>query len=66
LGADRAQTNDSIADDEFRRYQVEFIYRFTPRLNIRVEFARSDQQGVESSEFDYVENQARLFLRTEF
>ena len=66
FGADYVERNDQIADDDISRLQVDYAYRFSLQTSIRLEVANSRQRGKDSSAFDYVENQARLFLRTEF
>ena len=66
VGADFARRNQSGFDDELRRAEINFNYQLTQKLGLRLEAARFDQKGKESSDLDYAENQYRLFLRTSF
>ena len=66
LGGDLSQRDDSIGDDDLRRYYADIAYRFSQRFSLRGEIIHSSQKGRESSQFDYDENQLRLMLRTEF
>ena len=65
LGADVSRRDDSMREDELRRFQLDLAYRFSQRLSLRAEIIHSSQVGTESDEFDYDENQYRLLLRTE-
>jgi hypothetical protein len=66
IGADFVERTDEIADDNITRVQLDYAYRISQRTSIRAELANSRQRGNDSSAFDFVENQARLFLRIKF
>lgn len=66
IGTDYARREDSNQNTDLTRFQVDAAYRFGPRLSVRAEVANSKQNGRENANFDYTENQYRLFLRTEF
>lgn len=65
LGADVSRRDDSVREDDLRRFQLDLAYRFSQRLSLRGEIIHSSQVGSESAEFDYDEIQYRLLLRTE-
>lgn len=66
IGGDLARREDELVDDDLRRYYVDLEYRFNQRFSVRSEVVHSSQEGEEVGEFDYTENQLRIFLRTEF
>lgn len=65
IGVDVSRRDDSVREDDLRRLQIDLTYRLSERLSLLGVIMRSSQEGRESSEFDYVENQFRLLLRTE-
>lgn len=65
LAADLAQRDDSVRDDDIRRYSIGFDYDLTGRTSLRLEGNRSVQESNVSSLFDYTENQGRLLIRVE-
>ena len=66
IGGDYTNRDATRSKDELRRLQLDFAYKMSQRLTIRAEFIRSMQEGKDDTSFDYVENQARLLLNTEF
>lgn len=65
IGADIARRDDGSRDDDLTRYTLGLDYNLTARTSVRIEGARAEQKGNNSSEFDYTENQARLLIRME-
>ena len=65
-GGDYTDRDTTGGSSELRRLKLDLVYKLSQRLNIRAEFVRSTQDGKDNATFDYVENQARLLLRTEF
>ena len=65
-GGDYTKRDTIRLTDELRRLKLDLVYNLTQRLNIRAEFLRSIQDGRDDTTFDYVENQVRLLLNTEF
>lgn len=66
LGTDISRRDQLGREDELLRAQIDFKYDFSERLSVRLEGIHSSQDGVESDDYDYDENQIRLMLRTEF
>lgn len=66
FGADISERDQGGRKDAIRRGQVDLAYNFGQRTSVRLEARHSIQEGKESSEYDYTENQLRLLLRTEF
>lgn len=66
VGTDFTRRDDANRKSDILRAQVDAAYQFSRRFSLRGEIASSRQEGRESNEFDYTENQYRLFLRTEF
>ena len=65
-GADIVERTYGSEDDELFRTLTDLEYQVSRRFSIRVEVARFDQSGSELEDYDYTENQYRLFLRTSF
>jgi len=66
LGTDISERDQSGRKDEMLRAYADLAYDFSNRLSVRLEGVHSSQDGVESDDYDYDENQVRLILRTEF
>jgi hypothetical protein len=66
IGGDIADRNYSGFDDRFRRARLDVEYRLSEKLSIRAEAARFDQEGDQTTDRDYTENQLRLFLNASF
>lgn len=65
VGADYSRRFSATIEDKLQRYNIDAGYSFTERTSIRAEIMRSDQEGQQTSNSDYVENQYRLYLRVE-
>lgn len=66
IGADISDRNQGTRDDELLQARVDVTYQLSQRLSLSAEVIHSSQEARESSFIDYDENQARLFLRSEF
>lgn len=66
VGGDYGERDQSDRNDKLLRGQLDLMYSFGQRTSLRVEVARARQDGELSTVFDYIENQYRLLLRTEF
>jgi hypothetical protein len=66
LGTDISERDQTGRKDELLRAYADLAYNFSERLSVRLEGVHSSQDGVESDDYDYDENQIRLMLRTEF
>ena len=64
IGADLGVRDQSGVEDEFRRGLVSLAYQLSQRLRFRLETARFEQEGRQSSALDYTENQYRTYLTT--
>jgi uncharacterized protein (PEP-CTERM system associated) len=66
VGADISKRDQVGGKDDLFRASVDLAYQFSQRLSLRAEAIRSDQKRGETGEFDYEENQVRLYLSSEF
>jgi hypothetical protein len=66
IGADISKRDQVGGKDDLFRASVDLAYQFSQRLSLRAEAIRSDQKRGETGEFDYEENQVRLYLSSEF
>lgn len=66
LGADVSERNQEFRKDNLLRVGADVAFQFSPRLSLHAEAIHANQEGKESSVFDYDENQVRLYLRSEF
>lgn len=66
ISGDFSDRDQSGIKDEIGRAQIDLIYDITQKMNIRLEALHSTQDGKDTNQSDYDENQVRLLLRTEF
>jgi hypothetical protein len=66
LGGDTALRERVDFESRLYRADAEVSYRLSKRLSLRLTFSRNRQEDNSDGVFDYVENQAGLFLRTSF
>ena len=66
VGVDVSERDEERAKDDLFRAYFDIEYELSQRSSLRAEINRSVQEGRESSSFDYVENQLRLYFSLEF
>jgi hypothetical protein len=66
ISADLSRRDQNGFQDQFRRGMIDLAYAFTGRMSLRLEGLHTSQDGKDSNDNDYDENQIRLRLRTEF